>query len=161
MQTEERIVFGKNIQTIMNQQGCTIQRVALDCGYDRESLSALLLGNKNFKLATAVKLARYFDVSIFLLFSRSFESQAHLKEFPFVEADYMEVLRRNFRNTAAKQAAVELDSPTVSQIMNGRRNNLTVDTLHLFAKGAARPLSELLITEADKTIERRLKEEEE
>lgn len=161
MNTEdEKSIFGNNLQVLTNQRNWTIQQAAREIGYDRNDFSAILSGTKNFKLQTAVKFAQFFNVSVFLLFTRLFKDGEYRACFPFVEKDdYMVIVRKNFQSLSTRQSDVAMDPSTVSQIMNGRRNNLTINTLHTIAASASVPLCELLKTEQDKKTEEKLKED--
>lgn len=158
---DEKNIFSKNLQLLINQKNWTIQKAAKELGYDRNDLSKILVGNKNFELRTVVHFAQFFNVSVFLLFDRLFENEQYRTNFPFVEADYISVIRNNFRSCSAKQSHVDMDPSTVSQIMNGGRNNPTIDTLHKIADGASVAFHQLLKTEQDKQTENKLKEDEE
>lgn len=66
----EKEIFGHNIQILINQRNWSIQHAAKEIKYDRNKLSKILIGQQNFKLTTAIKFARFFNVSVFLLFDR-------------------------------------------------------------------------------------------
>ncbi len=160
MNTEESSrVFGQNILSLIQKRNWSFQAAACELHYDREDLSKLTVGMKNFRLETAIRFARFFNVSLFLLFSRLFGEAKYQEAFVFVDADYMDVLRANFKGSAAKQADIDLDSTTMWQIMHGQRGNLTIRTLEKIAQGSKLPLSELLKTDQDKAIEAKIKEE--
>lgn len=158
---DEKRVFGQNILTLINQRNWSIRHAAAELSYDRQDLSDITVGRKNFKLGTAVKFARYFNVSVFMLFSRQFDNRDYRICFPFVDTDYMSVIRANFQTGSVLQAAVPLDPTTTSHIMKGRRKNLTINTLSKFLIGEAATLSELLKTDQDRLIEKQLLEDAE
>ena len=154
----EKEIFGHNIQILINQRNWSIQHAAKEIKYDRNKLSKILIGQQNFKLTTAIKFARFFNVSVFLLFDRVFENSQYRDHFPFIESDYMFVFRKNFKNTQLKQASIHpLDSAIVSHIISGHRNDITINTLHRFSQDSEIPLSELLKTETDKHTQQLLR----
>lgn len=162
MNTEdEKNIFGHNLQILINQRNWSIKQAAEEIGYDRNDLSKILVGSKNFTLETAIKFSRFFNISLFLLFCRLFNSEKYRTSFPFVDTQYMCVIRKNFQLLSAKQAAIDMDSSTVSHIMHGRRKNPTINTLYKIADGASVSLDELLKTEQDKQKEISLEEGEE
>lgn len=150
---DSTIVFGNNLLTLINQKSWSIQYTAHQLKYGRNDLSCIINGTKNFRLCTAVRFAKFFNVSLFLMFSRQFDNTAYRSRFPFVDTDYMDVFRHNFQSQNVKQSVIELDSSTVSKIMRGYRNNLTIKTLYTISSDASIPLSELLKTTQDKEIE--------
>lgn len=156
---ETKALFGKNLVVLIRQRNWTIKKAAEEIGYFRNDLSAILSGNKNFQLRTAVKIAKYFDVSVFLMFDRLFDDADYRKNFPFVDADYMDMIRKNFSNSTTKQSNIDLDPTTVSHLIKGRRNNPTVNTLSKIAEGSGTTVSALLKTIQDKQIEKKLKED--
>ena len=115
---------------------------------------------KTFRIKTLVKFAHFFDVTCILLFNRLFEDEQYRKNFSFVDEDYMHVFRVNFKATSVKQSLIALDSTTVSHIINGRRNNPTISTLHQFAEYSNTSLSELFKTEIDKIIIKQKEEDD-
>lgn len=155
---DENRIFAENLDILLRQRGWSNQDAAEELHYDRNLLSSILSGNQNFRLETAVKFARYFKAPLFLMFSRNFKISEYREDYSFVETDYMEVLRNNFRALHVKQADVAIDSSTMCHIMKGRRKNLTINTLRKIAVGASVPLSELLKTRQDREIEEKRKE---
>ena len=154
----EKEIFGHNIQILINQRNWSIQHAAKELEYDRNILSKILIGQQNFKLTTAIKFARYFNVSVFLLFDRVFENSQYRDHFPFIECDYMFVFRKNFKNTQFKQASIHsLDSAIVSHIISGHLNDITINTLCCFSQDSEIKLSELLKTETDKHTQQLLR----
>lgn len=154
----EKEIFGHNIQILINQRNWSIQHAAKELEYDRNILSKILISQQNFKLTTAIKFARYFNVSVFLLFDRVFENSQYRDHFPFIECDYMFVFRKNFKNTQFKQASIHsLDSAIVSHIISGHRNDVTINTLCCFSQDSEIELSELLKTETDKHTQQLLR----
>lgn len=158
--TDEKTIFGNNLLVLITQRNWTIQQAAIELGYNRNSLSQILVGSKNFRLETAIKFAKYFDISLFLLFSRLFKDNGYRTHFRFVDADYMDLIRKNFRTTSTKQSEVQLDPTTVSHIMHGKRSNLTINTLCQISSATSKPLAELLKTDLDKEKENYLKEDD-
>lgn len=156
---DEKSIVGRNLQILINQKNWSITQAAKELNYDRIKLSKMLSGSQNFRIITLIKIARFFDVSVFLLFNRLFESEQYRKDFSFVDEDYMHVFRKNFKAASIKQSLINLDSTTVSHIMNGRRNNPTINTLHQFAEDSNTSLSELLKTETDRKIIKQKEEE--
>lgn len=154
--SSEKEIFGNNIQILINQRNWTIQHAANELKYDRNKLSKILTGSQNFELRTVIKFARFFNISVFLLFSRLFENEQYRILFPFIESDYMSVFRKNFESSSLKQSDINLDSTTVSHIICGRRNNPTIDTLQHFTENSNTILSELFKTETDKFTEQHL-----
>lgn len=150
---DARGVFGRNIGLLVNQRNWTIKKAAEELDYSRNDLSAIMSGKKNFQLETAVKMAKHFDISVFLLFDRLFETAEYRNHFLFVDTNYNEVIRDNFDKASARQSAVDLDATTVSHFMNGRRNNPTINTLCKIADGARLSVSALLKTDDDKEKE--------
>ena len=142
----DRQTFGSNVSYLIDQMGWSVQYTANQIGYNRMDLSAVLTGRKNFKLSTIIKIAQFFNVSVFLLFSRLF-------------SDYMQVIQKNFRSYSAKQANVALDATTVSHILHGRRTNITISTLEQLAAGAGLSVSDLLKTAQDTAREKSIKED--
>lgn len=149
---DEKSIVGRNLQILINQKNWSIKQAAKELNYDRINLSKMLSGSQNFRIKTLVKFAHFFDVPVFLLFNRLFEDEQYRKDFSFVDEDYMHVFRVNFKATSVKQSLIDLDSTTVSHIINGRRNNPTISTLHQFAEYSNTSLSELFKTEIDKII---------
>lgn len=149
---DEKSIVGRNLQILINQKNWSIKQAAKELNYDRMNLSKMLSGSQNFRIKTLVKFAHFFDVPVFLLFNRLFEDEQYRKNFSFVDEDYMHVFRVNFKATSVKQSLIALDSTTVSHIINGRRNNPTISTLHQFAEYSNTSLSELFKTEIDKII---------
>lgn len=141
---DEKSIVGRNLQILINQKNWSIKQAAKELNYDRINLSKMLSGSQNFRIKTLVKFAHFFDVPVFLLFNRLFEDEQYRKDFSFVDEDYMYVFRVNFKATSVKQSLIDLDSTTVSHIINGRRNNPTISTLHQFAEYSNTSLSELL-----------------
>lgn len=155
----DRQTFGSNVSYLIDQMGWSVQYTANQIGYNRIDLSAVLTGRKNFKLSTIIKIAQFFNVSVFLLFSRLFSEPSYQKSFPFVDTDYMQVIQKNFRSCSAKQANVALDTTTVSHILHGRRTNITIATLEQLAAGAGLSVSDLLKTAQDTAREKSIKED--
>lgn len=127
---DEKSIVGRNLQILINQKNWSIKQAAKELNYDRINLSKMLSGSQNFRIKTLVKFAHFFDVPVFLLFNRLFEDEQYRKDFSFVDEDYMHVFRVNFKATSVKQSLIDLDSTTVSHIINGRRNN---PNFHLFS----------------------------
>ena len=146
---DEKSIVGRNLQILINQKNWSIKQAAKELNYDRMNLSKMLSGSQNFRIKTLVKFAHFFDVPVFLLFNRL-----------FVDEDYMHVFRVNFKATSVKQSLIALDSTTVSHIINGRRNNPTISTLHQFAEYSNTSLSELFKTEIDKIIIKQKEEDD-
>lgn len=161
MTNDERQIFGQNLLTLIRQRNWSIRQAAIALHYNRQDLSAITVGRKNFKLETAVKFAKFFNVSLFLLFSRQFRNSDYRNQFPFIETDYMNVIRTNFKNSCVSQASLPLDPTTTSHIMHGRRKNLTISTLIKLSSGKVEFLSELLKTNNDKLKEIKLQEDTE
>ena len=155
----DRQTFGSNVSYLIDQMGWSVQYTTNQIGYNRMDLSAVLTGRKNFKLSTIIKIAQFFNVSVFLLFSRLFNEPSYQKSFPFVDTDYMQVIQENFRSYSAKQANVALDATTVSHILHGRRTNITISTLEQLAAGAGLSVSDLLKTAQDTAREKSIKED--
>ena len=151
---DEKSIVGRNLQILINQKNWSIKQAAKELNYDRINLS------QNFRIKTLVKFAHFFDVPVFLLFNRLFEDEQYRKDFSFVDEDYMHVFRVNFKATSVKQSLIDLDSTTVSHIINGRRNNPTISTLHQFAEYSNTSLSELFKTEIDKIIIKQKEEDD-
>ena len=84
---DDKNTFGQNLQALISQRNWTIQHAAKEIGYDRNDLSKILSGTKNFKLQTAIRFAHFFDISVFLLFSRLFDNKEYRIHFPFEEAE--------------------------------------------------------------------------
>lgn len=141
---DEKSIVGRNLQILINQKNWSIKQAAKELNYDRINLSKMLSGSQNFRIKTLVKFAHFFDVPVFLLFNRLFEDEQYRKDFSFVDEDYMYVFRVNFKATSVKQSLIDLDSTTVSHIINGRRNNPTISTLHQFAEYSKHPNSSSL-----------------
>lgn len=154
-------LFGRNIGLLINQKNWTIKKAAEELDYPRNDLSAIMSGKKNFRLGTAVKIAKYFDISVYLLFDRLFETAEYRKKFPFVDTNYNDVIRENFSRSSSRQSAVDLDATTVSHLMNGRRNNPTINTFCKIAGGANLTVSALLKTDADQKTEEILRRDSE
>lgn len=157
---DEKSIVGRNLQILINQKNWSIKQAAKELNYDRMKLSKMLSGSQNFRIKTLVKFAHFFDVSVFLLFNRLFENEQYRQDFSFVDEDYMHVFRENFKATSIKQSLISLDPTTVSHIMNGHRNNPTINTLHQFAEDSNTSLSELLKTEIDKKIIKQKEEDD-
>ena len=152
----ERQIFGRNLLALICSKNWSVQRAAAELGYD---LSEILSGRKNFKLETAVKFARFFNTSFFLLFSRLFREPSYQENFPFEDADYMCVLQKNFLSHCTNRSAVDLDATTLSHILHGRRRNVTISTVERLAAGANISVAALLMTESERQKEHRMKGE--
>lgn len=150
-------IFGENILILIRQNGWTITEAARQLRYGRNDLSLIINGTKNFQLKTAVRFAKIFNISVFLLFSRQFDDSEYRERFPFIEENYMEVFAQNFREFHLKQAMVELDSATMSKIMNGKYQNPTIKTLCTIGADTTTSVSALLKTHKDKQIELKIK----
>ena len=153
-------IFKQNVIFLVEKNYQVTYAAAKAIGCDRGDFSKLLYREKNFRLETLIKIAKTFNVSVFLLFSRLFDDPQYRDSFPFVDADYMSIIRTNFHAQSIPQSHIALDSTTVSHIMNGRRSNVTIRTICKIAAGASMSISELLKTEEDKIREKQLKEEE-
>ncbi|WP_295249426.1 helix-turn-helix transcriptional regulator [uncultured Catenibacterium sp.] len=158
-QTNERNIVGQNLQVLINKRNWTIKHAAKELNYDRIKLSRILSGAHNFKLQTMVKFARYFDISVFLLFDRLFENEDYRNRFPFVDTNYMNVFTDNFKSQNIKQSTITLDPATISHIINGHRSNPTINTLLQIAEDSKTSLSELLKTDSDKKISNNYKKD--
>ena len=157
----EHSILGENIRTLMNENNLTLEKLASAIKYNRRGLSAASLGKQNLQLNTLVKIAEYFDLSLYILCDRNFKNPQYRKAFHYVgNVNYIDLIRTNFRNSKTKQSMVALDSTTVSHIMNGRRNNITINTIVKFAEAAGVNLSELFITDQDRKIKKQLIKEE-
>ena len=154
----EKAVFGKNVNMLIQQNDWSFQRAADEIRCSRLILSRIVDGRQNFRLETAVKIARRFDISVFLMFSRLFENPEYQNAFHFVETNHMAVIRANFKAKRIKQSDVALDATTVAHLMGGRRSNPTIHTMCTLAEGVQLPLSELLKTTQDRVIEKELQE---
>ena len=86
----------------------------------------ILINQKNWSIKQAAKELNYDRINLSKMLSGS----------------------QNFRI----KTLIDLDSTTVSHIINGRRNNPTISTLHQFAEYSNTSLSELFKTEIDKII---------
>lgn len=151
-QVNERNIVGQNLQVLINKRNWTIKHAAEELNYDRIKLSKILSGTHNFKLQTMVKFARYFDISVFLLFDRLFENEDYRNKFSFVDTNYINVFTKNFKSKKIKQSTITLDPATISHIMNGHQGNPTINTLLHIAEDSKTSLSELLKTDSDKRI---------
>lgn len=67
----EKMLFGKNVDKLINQRYQTVKQAAREIGYYRNDLTKVICGKKNFQLKTALKIAKYFNISVFLLFEYS------------------------------------------------------------------------------------------
>lgn len=150
---DEKSIVGRNLEILINQKNWTIKHAAQELNYNRIGLSKMLSGSQNFRLQTLIKFARFFDVSLFLFFNRFFEDERYRRHFSFIETEYMNIFRENFKIASIKQSSIELDSTTVSHLMHGRRNNPTINTLHQIAVDSKIPLFKFLMTETDKSID--------
>lgn len=156
--TDDLKVFQQNLISLVEKNYQTTSTAAEAIRYDRGALSKLLYSQKNFKLETLLKIAKTFDVSVYLLFSRLFAK--YKDTFHYVEADYMEIIRTNFYAQSRPQSYIQLDPTTVSHILNGRRKNITIKTISKIAAGASISISDLLKTQQDVILEKKLLEEE-
>lgn len=143
-------IFSKNLDILISQKNWTVKQAAGELKYYRNDLAKILSGKKNFQLNTAVRIAKYFDVSVFIMFDRLFEID-HAR-FHYVDVDYAEIIRINFKKSYARQSNVSLDATTVSHFMNRRRNNPTIKTVYAIAEGAGISVSDLLKTKQDEEI---------
>ena len=66
--------------------------------------------------------------------------------FHYVDEEYDEVIRVNFRESNARQSDIRIDPTTVSHFMRGHRNNPTIKTICEIADGANLSVSDLLKT---------------
>lgn len=152
-------IFGVNLGKLIEQKKWSDQKAAEELGYSRKELSLVITGQQNFKMKTAVKFARYFNVSLHLFFTRVFDNDEYRAHFPFVEADYMSVLGQNFRDLSIKQASIDMDKSSLSQILNARRRSITIETATKLAEEAGVSLADLLMTVEDKEIKKKLEED--
>ena len=158
LQESTQTIFGQNLEKLILQHCQTRTKCAEDTRYSRSELSKLLYGQRNLTLQKALRFARHFNISLFLLFSRNFEIFEYRNKFPFVDKDYTSVIRQNFKDLNGKQSKVDLDPSTCSKLINGHRSNPTIKTLCRLALGANTSPAELLKTDEDKRIEKNLKE---
>ena len=93
----EKMLFGKNVDKLINQRYQTVKQAAREIGYYRNDLTKVICGKKNFQLKTALKIAKYFNISVFLLFDRLFDVAEYRTKFHYVDEEYDEVIRVNFR----------------------------------------------------------------
>lgn len=152
---DERRIFGRNLYTLIQKRNWSMRRAADEIGYGRNDFSGIINGTKNFQLKTAVKIAKFFDVSLFLMFSRQFDVKEYRERFLFIETDYMNVFVENFNRKSLKRSRVELDAATLSKILNGKYKNPTIKTLETICLDNGVVLSELLKTSQDKNIEKK------
>lgn len=82
----------------------------------------------------------------------------HRTKFHYVDEEYDEVIRVNFRESNARQSDIRIDPTTVSHFMRGHRNNPTIKTICEIADGANLSVSDLLKTVQDKELDKRIKE---
>ena len=115
---------------------------------------------KTLGLKTLVKFAHFSMYLYFYYLIDCLKMNNIGRIFSFVDEDYMHVFRVNFKATSVKQSLIALDSTTVSHIINGRRNNPTISTLHQFAEYSNTSLSELFKTEIDKIIIKQKEEDD-
>lgn len=132
----EKMLFGKNVDKLINQRYQTVKQAAREIGYYRNDLTKVICGKKNFQLKTALKIAKYFNISVFLLFDRLFDVAEYRTKFHYVDEEYDEVIRVNFRESNARQSDIRIDPTTVSHFMRGHRNNPTIKTICEIADGA-------------------------
>lgn len=154
----EKMLFGKNVDKLINQRYQTVKQAAREIGYYRNDLTKVICGKKNFQLKTALKIAKYFNISVFLLFDRLFDVAEYRTKFHYVDEEYDEVIRVNFRELNARQSDIRIDPTTVSHFMRGHRNNPTIKTICEIADGANLSVSDLLKTVQDKELDKRIKE---
>ena len=147
---DELKIFGENLFTLICQKNWTVKRAASELDYGRNDLSAIINGTKNFQLKTAVRFAERLNVSLSLMFSRQFDNEIYRTRFIYVDASYIDVFCENLRAYSFKRTIIELDSSTMSKIMNGRYRNPTIKTLSVISSDVGIPLAELLKTTEEK-----------
>lgn len=91
-------------------------------------------------------------------FDRLFDVAEYRTKFHYVDEEYDEVIRVNFRESNARQSDIRIDPTTVSHFMRGHRNNPTIKTICEIADGANLSVSDLLKTVQDKELDKRIKE---
>ena len=112
---------------------------------------------KNGMAAQAHRTSGSFAPRLFI-FDRLFDVAEYRTKFHYVDEEYDEVIRVNFRESNARQSDIRIDPTTVSHFMRGHRNNPTIKTICEIADGANLSVSDLLKTVQDKELDKRIKE---
>ena len=139
------LVFGSNIRKSREMQGHGISDLAEAIEYDRGCLSALEYGEQNIKYITALNLARKLNVPFPALFSRNYLNGLASDNLDFsgnfMEDDYLLVFIENFQRVMkSKQikqieiyGATDIQTATISRIINRKTLNPTIRTLYAMA----------------------------
>lgn len=149
VQNDPKSIFGRNFAMLLHQKNMSYLEAAHLIGIYRQRVPLIINGTQNFKLKTVIQIASSFNIAPFLLFSRLFDLEDYRREFTYVSADYMAVIRNNIDKQ--KSRYVDLHQSVLSQLIspNGKRNNPTISSLLKLAEGTGTTVSELLKTPED------------
>lgn len=129
----ELIVFGRNVQFLLERNHLSNIEFEKQTGYSRNDLPALLNGSMNFKLSTAIKIARFFDIYLPSLFHRSFLDDNRQRNKGFEDKDYYKIFRLNILDLRSRgyfgQSDVSMDPATLSRFINGKVQDPKIYTL--------------------------------
>ena len=156
-------ILGNNVNDLINSKNYTLSKIAQKLNYNRAGLSQLTgcgSNHSNCQLKTIVNIARFFNISVFLLVSRLYKDELYRNHFTFVEENYSKIFRDNLIELDISPRLVHLDPTTVSHILHGRRTNFTLATMCEFSRASSTPLYQLLMTDIDKQIITELNEKE-
>ena len=130
------IVLGNNLKRARENASMSKSQLVQLSSYNRQDLAKLEAGQQDAKLSTIVKLAKCLNVSLPLLFSRTFTSIAE----PYIQDNYLLVFTENISKRINNGfTGIEicrmttLDTGTLCRIMHHTIKDSRISTLFLIA----------------------------
>jgi len=145
-------IFGHNVRRVRENRQYSFSDVEKLSGYGRQYISALELGEKDFQLSTAIRIARALDVPLAKLFTRVFDSDAAVLDEAFTEDDFLLVFSANVRRCLMAAGKKEIhiymetgvDTATINRTLNIKTVDPRVSSLAKIAAGVGADLGVLL-----------------
>lgn len=157
MKKDDLQIFGENLEYIRKTKNLSIEKFAVEIGYDRNYLSGLKYGERNIRFQTVMKIAKKLDIAVPVLFSRSFiDDVEHREKLKFEDVHYLKIFNKNVRSIIARmgliQAKVGKDPATTNRILQGKTLNPCVKSLSEIASSLNVSLYELLARQEDTEV---------